>query len=585
MRNVRVLTLALVCCFVATLPAARVASTKNRTHPANYAPGEIIVKLKQNAPQLQVADHGERLMFIAQMADPTGELTTELPSEMLVNKPLSGRIGTSISNNGLDRIFILKLDASSDVRSIVNELRTRDEVEYAEPNYLVVPDSLIPDDPNFSQQWGLLNNGIYIGDYVSTPNADIKAYQAWDITLGNPDVIVALTDTGVDEAHPDLAQSLYTNPREIPGNGIDDDHNGFIDDVHGVSIATQNGDISDVSGHGTQMAGVIAAGINNGIGVSGITRSKILPVKFYRRYGPFPQQYEATVADAARALLYSVAAGASIINASWRTLLTPDDVSEEAAKALEDAVNVTNDSGVLLVCTAGNEGFNLDYSNIYPASYRLPNQIVVAASDPNDEIWHPPGNPYSILTGFGPNSVHLAAPGVTVLSTQAHGDCVLCSEDSDPAKWYTHGDGTSMSAAFVSGVAALVKSRYPNDNAILIKNRIMNGVEVSDGLRPYVITGGRLSALGALTSQVSIVAPVLDEVGYKSKKLTVSGSGMRPGMFIIVGKNAYPGTAKSDDGTKFLAKVPKSEIPSGTPVTIKVRNPDGGESRAITFTR
>ncbi|HSB08526.1 MAG TPA: S8 family serine peptidase [Blastocatellia bacterium] len=585
MRNTRVLTLALVSCLVATAPAARLAATKNRSHPKNYAPGELIVKLKVGAPQLSMADETERLMTIARLADGSGARAVDRPAEPLVNRDSDRRIGQMISNRGLDRVFVLKIDESADVSSIVSDLRSRGDVEYAEPNYLVTPDSVIPDDPDFSQQWALLNNGVYIGEYVSTPNADIKAYQAWDITLGSPNVIVALTDTGVDQGHPDLAQSIYTNAHEIPGNGIDDDHNGFIDDVHGFNVADQNGDTSDVSGHGTQMAGVIAAGINNGIGISGVSQSKILPVKFYQRYGPFPEQYRATVADAAKALLYSVAAGASIINASWRTLLTPEDVPEEAAQALKDAVNVANDAGVLMVCTAGNDGFNLDYSNIYPASYRFPNQIVVAASDYNDEIWHPPGNPFAILTGFGPNSVHLAAPGVSVLTTQAHGDCVLCSQDNDPAKWYTRGDGTSMSAAFVSGVAALVKSRYPDDSAVFIKQRIMNGAEVTESLRPYVVSGGRLSAMGALTSRVSIVAPVLDEVKYKSKKLTVFGSGMQPGMFIVVGKTAYPGTAKSDDGTRFLAKVPKSEIPAGTPVTIKLRNPDGGESKAITFTR
>lgn len=585
MKNARILTLALILIIAGTFPLARVAATKKSINPPNYAPGEVIVKLKSNAAGLAVPDRAERLMTIARLTGEAARGSIDRPAEPLVNRSSNRGVDQLISRRGLDRVFVLKFDESTDVRSVVADLRARQDVEYAEPNYLVKPASLIPDDPNFSQQWALLNSGIFTGEYLSTPNADIKAYRAWDITLGDPKVIVALTDTGVDQGHPDLAQSLYTNPLEIPGNGIDDDHNGFVDDVHGANMPDANGDISDVSGHGTEMAGVIGAGINNGIGVSGVSQSKILPVKFYTRYGPAPEQFRATVADAAKALLYSVAAGASIINASWRTLLTPEDVPEEAARALFDAVNVANDAGVLFVCTAGNEGYDLDYSNIYPAAYRLPNQIVVAASDPNDDIWHPPGNPFLILTGFGPNSVHLAAPGVSVLTTQAHGDCVLCSQDSDSAKWYTHGDGTSYSAAFVSGVAALVKSRYPDDNALILKQRILKGVEVIDGLRPYVINGGRLNAVGALTSDVRIVPPVLDGLRYKSKKLTATGSGMQPGVFIVVGRTGYPTVAKSDDGTIFMAKVPKSEIPAGTPVSIKLRNPDGGESKVITFTR
>jgi subtilisin family serine protease len=296
------------------------------------------------------------------------------------------------------------------------------------------------------------------------------------------------------------------------------------------------------------------------------------------------------VADAAKAIIYSITAGAKIINASWRTLLTPEDVTADAAKALSDAVNAANDAGVLLVCTAGNDGFNLDYSNIYPASYRLPNEIVAAASNPNDEIWHPPDNPYQILTGFGPNSVHLAAPGVAVLTTQAHGDCGLCTREADPDKWYTSATGTSLSAAFVSGVAALVKSRYPNEPAVITKQRILAGVEVRDSLSSYdgnqtVIRNGRLSAVGALTSQVNISLPTLREAAYNKKKLTVTGSGMQQGMMIVVGSSLYAGNPKSSDGTSFQARVPKSEFPANTPVRIKVRNPDGGESTAITFTR
>jgi len=587
MSKARFLTLALALLVVA-LPLSRVSATRAR--PSNYAAGEVIVKLKRGAATLSTLDEGERLMSIARLgAETLGGEAPASPAVQLAGRNQDERISKIISDNGLDRVFVLTFDPSADVSSIVTALRARSDVEYAEPNYFVVTDT-IPDDPSFSQQWALRNYGFYVGDYISTPDADIKANQAWEITLGDPNVIVALTDTGVDQAHPDLANSIYTNAGEIPGNGIDDDHNGYIDDVHGFNVADQNGDTSDIVGHGTQMAGVIAAGINNGIGISGVCESKILPVRFFKRYGPAPEQTTATVADAAKAIIYSITAGATIINASWRTLLTPEDVTPDAAKALADAVNAANDAGVLLVCTAGNEGYNLDYSNIYPAAYRLPNEIVAAASNPNDEIWHPPDNPYQILTGFGPNSVHLAAPGVAVLTTEAHGDCGACTKEPNPDKWYTIASGTSLSAAFVSGVAALVKSRYPNETAVITKQRILAGVEVRDSLSAYdgsqtVIRNGRLSALGALTSQVNISLPTLSEVAYNKKKLTVTGSGMQQGMMIVVGASPYAGNPKSSDGTSFQARVPKSEFPAHTPVRIKVRNPDGGESTAITFTR
>src|SRR6266404_130672 len=578
MRKFHFLTLVVILPLVIAVPPMRVSATKSGGRQSNYAPGEVIVKLKAGAPQLRTAGQDERLMTIARLA---GEQSAGSPAEQLAGTTSNKRISQIITDRGLDRIFVLKLDPGADVRQMVSELRTRDDVEDAEPNSWITQGALIPNDPDFAQQWSLLNSGIFVGDYVTTPNAYIKASEAWDIPVGSPDVIIALTDTGVDLTHPDLARNIYTNPAEIPGNGIDDDHNGFIDDVHGFNVADQNGDTTDAVGHGTQMAGIIAAEMNNHIGISGVCQSKILPVRFYKRYGPDASQFSATVADAARALLYSIAAGASIINASWTTLLDPSLVSDETALALADAVKATNDAGVLLVCIAGNEGYDLDFSKIYPASYFLPNQIVVAASDFNDGIWRPLNNPFIIQTGFGPHSVHLAAPGVSVLTTQARGTCLLCTQDTDPLKWYTSASGTSVSAACVSGVAALAKSKHPGDNAILLKRRILGGVEVVDNLSSYVIAGGRLSALGALTTQVNITPPVLQEVSYKAKKqkLFVFGSGMQDGVSIVVGKAAYPARSQSDDGTAFMAKgVPVSAFPPGAPVQIKLRNPDGGES-------
>jgi subtilisin family serine protease len=587
MRRARFLTFALILPLVFVAPRMHVSATRSHKTPSNYAPGEVIVKLKAAARQLQPVDQHERLMAIASLAGDQADASSQPWAEQLVGSTPNNRVGQIIFQRGLDRIFVLKVDPNTDIDSIVSQLRLQDEVEYAEPNYLVKFGSVVPDDPGFSQQWALLNLGVYVDDFPATPNADIKADQAWDITTGSPDVIVAVTDTGIDLTHPDLVRNIYTNPKEIAGNGIDDDHNGFIDDVHGFNVADQNGDVSDAVGHGTFMAGLIAAEMNNGIGITGVCQSKVMPVRFYKRYGPDPVQYSATVADAARALVYSIAAGASIINASWTTLLNPGEVPEDVALALQDAVKATDDAGALLVCIAGNDGYDLDYSSVYPASYGLPNQIVVAASDYNDEIWHPFFNPFIIKTGFGPNTVHLAAPGVSVLTTQAHGDCFLCTQDSNPDNWYARQDGSSISAALVSGVAALLKSKYPNDSGVLLKRRILQGVEVRSALGAYVITSGRLSAVGALNAQVSVTPPELDNLTYKAKngKLLVYGSGMQQGVKVVVGNSAYSAKPRSDDGTAFLAIVPKTAFPSGTPVGIKLRNPDGGQSQALTITR
>lgn len=589
MRKVSFLALALVFLLITAAPFKRISAQKSRAARSNYAPGEIILKVKAGAPQLAGSNQDDRLTAVARLASQEPDESSEPRAEQLVGRTSNQRVSQIISGRGLDRVFVLKLDPRTDVDLVLSELRARDDVEYAEPNYLVTLGT-VPNDPKVPEQWALHNQGYYglppcDSGYPFMPNADIKAYQAWDVTLGSPDVIVAITDTGIDLTHPDLVHNIYTNPKEIPGNGIDDDQNGYIDDVHGFNVAEQNGDTSDAAGHGTQMAGVIAAEINNGIGISGVCQSKILPVRFFKRTGPNPAEFEATVADGARSLLYSIAAGASIINASWRTLLLSDDVTPAESLALEDAVKATNDAGVLLVCIAGNEGYNLDYSRIYPASYGLANEIVVAASDSNDEIWHPPFYPYRIDTGFGPNSVHLTAPGVSVLTTEAHGDCLNCTQENDSEKWYTCSSGTSVSAALVSGVAALVKSKFPGDSAVLLKRRILEGVEVYENLRPYVITAGRLSAAGALASQLNIKPPVLTEVRLKGKKLTVVGSGMKEGLMVIVAGIVYPADPKSDDGTIFLARVPKTVFKTSGPIPIKLRNADGGESQVLSFTR
>ncbi|HXG93672.1 MAG TPA: S8 family serine peptidase [Blastocatellia bacterium] len=587
MRRTSIIALALLLSLIAVAPTSRLSAAKHRRNPATYAPGEVIVKLKASSHALAAARDSRELMSIAQVADDAGTTRSAREVEPVSISTANEKVAGIISRRGLDRLFVMKFDASADVDSIIEALNQSDEVEYAEPNYRITLGTVIPNDPQFFDQWPLRNVVAFVGEYPSTPAADIKATEAWDITTGSAEVIVAVTDTGIDQTHPDLARNIYTNPREIPGNGIDDDKNGYVDDVHGFNVADNNGDTSDIVGHGTQMAGVIAAEINNNVGISGVSQSKLLPVRFFKKTGPSPFDYDGTVADAARALLYSIAAGASIINASWRTLLSVDRVSEEESRALEEAVAATGDAGALLVCIAGNEGFNLDYSKIYPASYLKPNEIVVAASDPNDEIWHPPFYPYQINSGFGPHTVDLVAPGISVLTTQARGDCLECTSSDNPDEWYTRGDGTSLSAAYVSGVAALVKSRYPQDNGILIKRRIIESVDVREQLHDYVITSGRLNARNALTVSITVTPPVLDRIKYKSGsgKLFIYGSGIQRDVTVIVGGKGYAAKPKSEDLTVMLARVPNSAFPQGVAVPIKLRNPDGGESIVITYTR
>lgn len=584
MRKLQTLTLALIFCFIAVAPMTRVSAVKHKSNNTAYAPGEIIVKLREGAPELQLAGSLERETAIASMTKSESRAV-----EPMVQIKANKRIQQIISERGIDRTFVLKLDPDTDMESAIKELRSRDDVEYAVPNYRITLGSIIPNDSRFFDQWGLKNFGYSIDEFPSTIDADIKASEAWDITKGSPDVIVAVTDTGVDINHPDLQQNIYTNPLEIPDNKIDDDNNGYVDDVHGFNVADMNGDVTDIVGHGTQISGIIAAQMSNNIGIAGTAQAKILPVRFFKKTGPSPAEYDATVTEAARALIYSVAAGASIINASWRSLFSADSVDEDERLALEDAVNVTNDAGVLLVSIAGNEGFNNDFTKVYPGAFGLPNQIVVAASDFNDRIWSSSFPPFDIRSGFGTKSVAIAAPGVSIMSTAAHGDCALCVHSEDPNDWYAKNDGTSLSAAFVSGVAALVKSKYPDDNALYLKRRITDGADARENLLPYVKSGARLNAFGALTVQVqiTITPPVLTKAKVKGggAKLNLFGTGVQTGARVVVGDKFYAAKPKNDELTQMLAKVPKSAFPRGISVPVKLRNPDGGTSETIIIKR
>lgn len=587
MQKIRIALLPLLLALAVVAPQPRISQAGAPREKDSGAAGEIVVKLKEGARGSTLSGPqapGGREPMLA-LAREVGERAARRPAraaEPLVAGAADPKLAEIISRRGLDRVFVLRFGADSDVDSIIAGLKADPEVEYAEPNYKVIPGSVTPNDPEFEFQWGLKNLGVGVAGFDSTRNADIKATEAWEITTGSPGVIVAVTDTGIDRTHPDLAANIYTNAGEVPDNGIDDDRNGYVDDVHGFNLALDNGDTRDVLGHGTQMAGLIAAEMNNSTGITGVAQCKVLPVVFFERIGPFREEVEATVVDASRALIYSIAAGASIINASWRTLLPVDEVTQAEANMLRDAVAATSDAGVLLVCISGNEGYDNDFSKVYPGEYQMSNQIVVGASDYNDRIIR--GFPFDFVSGVGQRTVHLTAPGANALTTVARGDCLNCTESEDPDDWYAQVGGTSASAAFVSGVAALIKSKYPNDSAIIIRRRILESVDVKEQLGLYVSTSGRLNAVAALNIEITVSSPLFTRFQYKpgGGKLFVFGEGLQPGFIVLVGGKGYAPKLKGD---KWLVKVPQSELPPGTPVEIRLRNPDGGVSQALTITR
>src|SRR5262249_8774528 len=190
----------------------------------------------------------------------------------------------------------------------------------------------------------------------------------WDLAVGDTTVLVGVIDTGIDLTHPDLVDNLWTNPGEIPGNGIDDDGNGYIDDVHGYDFFNHDGDPTDDNLHGTHVPGIIAGRGNNGIGVAGTCwRARLVALKFLNDSGT------GFISGAIEALEYAERVGVRIANNSWG--------GGGFSNALRDAIAIADADGMLFVAAAGNNGANLDQVGFYPASYQLPNMIAVAATD------------------------------------------------------------------------------------------------------------------------------------------------------------------------------------------------------------
>jgi len=360
--------------------------------------------------------------------------------------------------------------AGETVESTLSAISSNPNVEYAEPNYIVTVFG-IPNDPEFPQQYGLYNTGQTGG----TVGADIGAVNSWDLQTGN-DVVIAVIDTGVDYNHQDISSNIWTNAGEIPANGIDDDGNGFIDDVYGWDFSNNDSDPLDDMGHGTHVAGVIAANTNNGIGISGINwRAKIMSLKFIDAAGI------GTTSNAIKAINYAVAMGARISNNSWG--------GSAFTQGLYDTLVAANQAGHLFVAASGNTGLNTDdpvNSMHYPSSYDLENVISVAATDEFDNL--------GTFSNYGAVSVDLAAPGRQIFSLWLNNT-------------YLSLDGTSMAAPFVSGAAGLLLSSLPNLTIPQLRSALLDNVDPLPSLNGLMVTGGRLNlhkSLSSITAEIRI---------------------------------------------------------------------------------
>jgi subtilisin family serine protease len=308
----------------------------------------------------------------------------------------------------------------------VRRLRGRPDVRWVEPNRRFAPSSLAaPTDPFFRKQWALRS---------------ARVPRAWRTSVGG-EVTVAVLDTGIDMSHPELARNLWTNPGELPGNGVDDDHNGFVDDVHGADTVNGDGDPADGAGHGTAVAGVIGARGDNGAGVSGVAwRVRLMPVKV------LPDHGFGTTASLVAGIRYALANGARVLNMSLN--------GADRSLALEEAIAAADAQGVVVVASAGNDGANRDSVASYPASVASPAVVSVASSDRGGRL--------AYASAYGAISVDIAAPGDNILSTDLGG------------RYGTH-SGTSFAAAYVSGAAALLAAARPAASGAQVRGALLAG--------------------------------------------------------------------------------------------------------------
>ncbi|MCO4793816.1 MAG: S8 family serine peptidase [Bacteriovoracaceae bacterium] len=353
-------------------------------------------------------------------------------------------------------------------------LKNNDAVEYVEPNYIVtIDDSLeraekLVSDPKFSQQWGLKNTGKNSGGWWSPgkKGEDINAENAWKVSKGSKDVIVAVIDTGIDWRHADLKKNLWVNEEELNGEeGVDDDGNGVVDDLYGADFANNDGDPMDGHGHGTHCSGVIGAS-HDSVGIAGVMANvKLMGIKFLTDSG------SGSTANAIKSVNYAIKMGAHVMSNSWG--------GGGKSEALKEAIVAANDQGIAFVAAAGNSRSDNDAKDTYPANYKVDNVISVGAMDGTGKK--------ASFSNYGKKTVHVFAPGVNILSTVKAGG-------------YKKMSGTSMACPHVSGIVGLLISNNKNLNPSDIKDRLMGTAIMSRSLNSYTVSG-RTDAYRALTNR------------------------------------------------------------------------------------
>ncbi len=431
---------------------AQIISHQNIGQAAEFVPGEIIVKLRGKAKSLE--------------------------SRAFVGKAVSEKAMTHKGSWAGLNLHHFSLKAGQSVESMIDQLKSDPEVLYAEPNYIVrrqsagfegqpVPLSEIRS--MASEQAHAVSDPLVIR--FSQTNAPIQLSQAWSaVSQGRDPVVVAVIDTGLDLNHDVFIQSnaIWLNSDEVV-NGMDDDGNGYIDDIRGWNFVAGSNSPQDDDGHGTHVSGIVL-GATQDISATPLSQAliRIMPLKFLDSTG------SGSTSDAIKAIYYAVNNGAKVLNNSWG--------GGGYSSSLLEAIAYAYDHKLVVVAAAGNASTNNDALPIYPANYTVPSMISIAATSDLDG--------FAGFSNYGVQSVHMGAPGVSVLSTL-------------PGNMFGRSSGTSMATPFVSGVAALMLRETPNMSGYQVKNLIFAGAQSIASLQTRTITKARLNVHNAVIAAKS----------------------------------------------------------------------------------